>query len=85
MTEHELVKFSNFTIQANKEVTFRANKCIFAKIHDSEAYALSKVRFCPWGMIGSSIVTNHVGKDTTIKQCQFVTRGTITKIENLKE
>ena len=62
-------------------MTFRANKCIFAKIHDSEAYEQSKVRFCPWGMIGSSIVTNHVGKDATIKQCQFVTRGTITTIE----
>ena len=83
LTDHKLVKFSNFTIEIRDEkrsVNFKANKCIFAKIHDSEAYIQAKVRFCPWGMIGSSIVSNHTGKNTTIYDCQFVTRGTITKI-----
>ena len=84
LTSRELVKFSNFTLEEeanrNKTVKISANKCIFAQIHDSEAYSNSKVRFCPWGMIGSSIVTQHEGKSSTIKSCQFVTRGTISKV-----
>ena len=83
LTSNELVKFSNFSIEHEEKgskVKFRANKCIFAKIHDSEAYSNSEVRFCPWGMIGSAITTQHFGKNSQIKNCQFVTRGTISTI-----
>ncbi len=87
LTTNELVKFSDYSIEEikGKLITkFSANKCIFARIHDSEAYMQAKVRFCPWGMIASSIVTSHLGKNTTIKECQFVTRGTITTINELE-
>ncbi|MHA2104939.1 MAG: hypothetical protein ACW981_16040 [Candidatus Hodarchaeales archaeon] len=83
ISQHELVKFSNFSItdkKGTKQVKVRANKCIFAKIHDSDAYLDAKVRFCPWGMIGSAILANHEGKETTIRSCQFTTRGTISDI-----
>jgi hypothetical protein len=83
ISEHKLVKFSNFSLIDNKgtkEVKIRANKCIFAQIHDSEAYLDAKVRFCPWGMIGSAILSKHEGKETTIRSCQFTTRGTISDI-----
>jgi hypothetical protein len=83
LTDHKLVKYSNFSIKelnGKKLVKVRANKCIFAQIHDSEAYMQAKVRFCPWGMIGSSIVTSHEGTNASIESCQFVTRGTITTI-----
>ena len=83
LSAHRLVKFSNYAIKSENGrilVKFRANKCIFAQIHDSEAYSNAKVRFCPWGMIGSAIVTNHEGKNATIQSCQFVTRGTLSTI-----
>ena len=89
LTEHKLVKHAGTDIKFvnNKpDVQVRANKCIFSAIHDSEAYQNAEVRFCPWGMIGSAIVNMDQKKNTNIKSCQFVTRGTISRIviqENL--
>lgn len=80
---HGLVKYAGYDVVSKgnkKSIVIRANKCIFAGIHDSDAYKGAMVRFCPWGMIGSAIFTSHHQKKTGIKSCQFVTRGTISYI-----
>jgi hypothetical protein len=62
------------------EITVAANKCAFAKIHDSEAYNNLNVRFCPWGMIASAIIAGHEGKETMLKSSTFTTRGSVSEI-----
>ena len=75
-------KFVDFAKYSMKEDTVQitANRCAFSKIHDSEAYRKSNVRFCPWGMIGSAILASHKGKETTIESCLFTTKGSVSKI-----
>lgn len=79
--ENEFVGTASYKIKDNK-VQISANRCAFAEIHDSEAYRKANVRFCPWGMIGSAIMTTHLGKETTINSCIFTTKGSVTKIES---
>lgn len=84
LKDSELVQFAEYSLSKVEEsfqVQVRTNKCIFARIHDSEAYNDSKVRFCPWGMIGASIIARHEGLETNITKCQFATRGTISDIK----
>jgi hypothetical protein len=89
LKDHKLVKYAGYEVTGSgrsKSFKIKANKCIFAQIHDSEAYQKSEIRFCPWGMIGSAIVNMDQKIPTNIKSCQFVTRGTISTIilqENL--
>lgn len=89
LEQHKLVKHAGFELTGKdklQSVKIKVNKCIFAQIHDSEAYQNAEIRFCPWGMIGSAIVNMDQKKGTNIKTCQFVTRGTISTIiitENL--
>jgi hypothetical protein len=66
---------------SRKEITVAANKCAFARIHDSKAYTNLNVRFCPWGMIASAIVSGHRASETALKSCTFTTRGSVSKIQ----
>jgi hypothetical protein len=75
----KFVEFAKYQIK-DDSVVITANRCAFSKIHDSEAYRKSNVRFCPWGMIGSAIMASHRGKETNIKSCLFTTRGSVSKI-----
>ncbi|MFW9854328.1 MAG: hypothetical protein ACFFFG_04680 [Candidatus Thorarchaeota archaeon] len=77
--EKRFVQYTSVRIKGTS-VRIAANKCYFANIHKSEAYQKSNVRFCPWGMIGSAIITSHKGDRATIESCQFTTRGSISKI-----
>lgn len=80
ISEHGFVKYARVTT-SNDRVTVAANYCAFARIHDSDAYQNLNVRFCPWGMIGSAIVTAHEGKGTLLKSSIFTTRGSVSEIE----
>ncbi len=75
----KFVEYANYKIK-DEQVIITANRCEFSKIHDSEAYRNANVRFCPWGMIGSAILTSHRGKETTIDSCLFTTKGSKTTI-----
>jgi len=79
--EKKFVQYANYKI-VGESVSITANRCAFSKIHDSEAYRNSNVRFCPWGMIGSAIVASHKGKETNIDSCLFTTRGSVSKIQS---
>ncbi|MHA2233555.1 MAG: hypothetical protein ACXAB4_13820, partial [Candidatus Hodarchaeales archaeon] len=75
----EFVSYANFKISKGL-VTITANRCAFSKIHNSDAYRNANVRFCPWGMVGSAILTSHFGTETTIDSCLFTTKGSVNKI-----
>ena len=75
----KFVDYANFKIKG-EQVIITANRCEFSKIHDSEAYRNANVRFCPWGMIGSAILTSHKGTETTIDSCLFTTKGSKSTI-----
>ncbi|MHA1947155.1 MAG: hypothetical protein ACXAC6_03805 [Candidatus Hodarchaeales archaeon] len=75
----KFVEYANYRIK-DDQVIITANRCEFSKIHDSEAYRNANVRFCPWGMIGSAILTSHQGKETTIDSCLFTTKGSKSTI-----
>jgi hypothetical protein len=77
--EKRFVGYANYKIQGN-QVIVTANRCAFSKIHNSNAYRNANVRFCPWGMIGSAILTGHEGKETTIDSCRFTTKGSISTL-----
>lgn len=79
--EHGFVKFASANV-ANDQITVATNGCAFSRIHDSDAYQNLHVRFCPWGMIGSAIVSAHEGKGTTLKSSLFTTRGSVSEIES---
>ncbi|MFW9975190.1 MAG: hypothetical protein ACFFDQ_08000 [Candidatus Thorarchaeota archaeon] len=78
--EHGFVKFARTNVDSEK-ITVATNGCAFSRIHDSEAYQNLHVRFCPWGMIGSAIVSAHEGKGTTLRSSLFTTRGSVSEIE----
>ncbi len=78
--EHKFVKFARTKVDGGK-ITVATNGCAFSRIHDSEAYQDLNVRFCPWGMIGSAIVSAHEGKGTTLDSSLFTTRGSVSEIE----
>jgi len=80
ITEHGFVKYARTSADESK-ITVAANGCAFARIHDSDAYQNLNVRFCPWGMIGSSIVAAHEGKGSVLKSSVFTTRGSVSEIE----
>ncbi|MFW9770366.1 MAG: hypothetical protein ACFFF9_14875 [Candidatus Thorarchaeota archaeon] len=80
ISDHKFVKYARVTTDGNK-VTVAANYCAFSRIHDSEAYQNLNVRFCPWGMIGSSIVAAHEGKGALLKSSLFTTSGSVSEIE----
>jgi hypothetical protein len=77
--EKRFVSYANYKIQDN-QVIVTANRCAFSKIHNSSAYRNANVRFCPWGMIGSAILTSHEGKETTISSCRFTTKGSVSTL-----
>lgn len=79
--EHGFVKYSRVTTDSAGNVMVAANGCAFARIHDSEAYQNLNVRFCPWGMIGSAIVSAHEGRGAILKSSVFTTRGSVSEIE----
>ncbi len=64
------------------QVQMAVNKCEFARIHDSEAYRNAYVRFCPWGMIASAIVSSHFGEETSIDDCLFTVKGSVSKVSS---
>ncbi|MFX1607111.1 MAG: hypothetical protein ACFFDD_14550 [Promethearchaeota archaeon] len=78
--EHGFVKFARAKVDSGK-ITVATNGCAFSRIHDSEAYQNLNVRFCPWGMIGSAIVSAHEGRGTSLKSSLFTTRGSVSEIE----
>jgi hypothetical protein len=73
------VKYARVSFQQGV-ISVAANKCAFARIHDSEAYRSLHVRFCPWGMIASAIVTAHENRETNLESSLFTTRGSISRI-----
>ncbi|MHA1976630.1 MAG: hypothetical protein ACW98F_09735 [Candidatus Hodarchaeales archaeon] len=75
----KFVEFAKYRIK-DDSVVITANRCAFSKIHDSEAYRKSNVRFCPWGMIGSAIMASHKGRETNIRSCLFTTKGSVSTI-----
>jgi hypothetical protein len=78
--DKKFVRYARAIVGEDNNVTVIANRCAFAKIHDSDAYLSANTRFCPWGMIGSAILTSHENKETSIDSCQFTTRGSISDI-----
>ncbi len=78
--DHRFVKFASTKVEGAK-ITVATNGCAFSRIHDSEAYQDLNVRFCPWAMIGSAIVSAHEGKGTTLDSSLFTTRGSVSEIE----
>ncbi|WXG41721.1 MAG: hypothetical protein WED07_13320 [Candidatus Freyarchaeum deiterrae] len=78
--EKKFVKYARATVTEDNKVKVVANGCAFAKIHDSDAYLKANTRFCPWGMIGSAILTSHENRETSIDSCMFTTRGSISDI-----
>ena len=77
---HGFVKFADAKIGGDK-ITVATNGCAFSRIHDSETYQDLTVRFCPWGMIGSAIVSAHEGKGASLQSSLFTTRGSVSEIE----
>ncbi|MBD3406081.1 MAG: hypothetical protein GF411_08155 [Candidatus Lokiarchaeota archaeon] len=77
--EHDFVGYARVKYDKNK-VTIAANRCAFARIHDSEAYRNLDVRFCPWGMIASAIVTAHQGREALLSSSLFTTTGSVSDI-----
>ncbi|MFX0085141.1 MAG: hypothetical protein ACFFAU_05675 [Candidatus Hodarchaeota archaeon] len=77
--EKKFVEYANYKIKGD-QIIITANRCAFSKIHNSDAYRNANVRFCPWGMISSAILTSHEGKETTIDSCLFTTKGSVSKI-----
>ncbi len=78
--QHEFVEYARVKVDDGL-ITVATNKCAFSRIHDSEAYTNLKVRFCPWGMIASAIVAGHEGREATLKDSVFTTRGSVSEIE----
>lgn len=78
--DHGFVRFASAKAK-DGQITVAANGCAFSRIHDSDAYQNLNVRFCPWGMIGSAIVSAHEGRGTTLKSSLFTTRGSVSEIE----
>jgi hypothetical protein len=81
LVENKFVGFARVNSGAGT-YTVAANRCQFSRIHDSEAYRNLNVRFCPWGMIASAIVSSHEGRGTNLESSQFTTRGSISKIKS---
>ncbi|MFX1252763.1 MAG: hypothetical protein ACFFCZ_14245 [Promethearchaeota archaeon] len=79
----KFVGYAQYRLLEDNRVEITANRCAFAKIHDSDAYRNQNTRFCPWGMIGSAIVTSHEGKETSIDSCLFTTKGSISKLSTI--
>jgi hypothetical protein len=80
LQDHGFVKFARAKV-GGKTITVATNGCAFSRIHDSEAYQDLNVRFCPWGMIGSAIISAHEGKETSLQSSLFTTRGSVSEIE----
>jgi len=78
---NKFVKYARVTV-GEDAITVVANKCAFAKIHDSDAYRSLHVRFCPWGMIASAIVAAHEGKETNLQSSTFTTRGSVSRLKS---
>jgi len=78
--DHGFVKFARAKAEGG-QITVATNGCAFSRIHDSEAYQDLNVRFCPWGMIGSAIVSAHEGKGTSLRSSLFTTKGSVSEIE----
>jgi len=78
---NKFVKYARVTV-GEDAITVVANKCAFAKIHDSDAYRSLHVRFCPWGMIASAIVAAHEGKETDLQSSTFTTRGSVSRLKS---
>jgi hypothetical protein len=76
---HGFVKFANAKVGGGI-VTVATNGCAFSRIHDSEAYQDLNVRFCPWGMIGSAIISAHEGRGASLQSSFFTTRGSVSEI-----
>ncbi|NWF95006.1 MAG: hypothetical protein HXY34_02590 [Candidatus Thorarchaeota archaeon] len=77
--EQGFVKFARVSLE-DGAIAVAANKCAFARIHDSEAYRNLDVRFCPWAMIASAIVAAHEGKEAVLESSLFTTSGSVSKI-----
>jgi len=80
LKDHGFVKFVSAKA-AGDRITVATNGCAFSRIHDSEAYQDLNVRFCPWGMIGSAIVSAHEGRGTSLESSLFTTRGSVSEIQ----
>ncbi len=78
------VKYARVTFDDDR-ISVAANKCAFARIHDSSAYRDLHVRFCPWGMIASAIVAAHERRETVLESSMFTTSGSISKIRSKEE
>ncbi|MHA1934268.1 MAG: hypothetical protein ACW97A_03210 [Candidatus Thorarchaeota archaeon] len=79
LKDRKFVRYAHVRFDKNG-IRIATNWCAFSRIHDSEAYRNLDVRFCPWGMIGSSIVAAHESREALLDSSQFTTRGTISKI-----
>jgi hypothetical protein len=77
--DRNFVGYAQATVRGDR-IEVIANRCAFSRIHDSNAYRNAYTRFCPWGMIGSAILTSHEGKETSIDSCVFTTSGSISRI-----
>lgn len=77
--DRSFVGYAQATVRGNR-IEVIANRCAFSRIHNSNAYRNAYTRFCPWGMIGSAILTSHEGKETSIDSCVFTTSGSISQI-----
>ncbi|MHA2065003.1 MAG: hypothetical protein ACXABY_11570 [Candidatus Thorarchaeota archaeon] len=80
LKEHGFVGYARAVVTKDG-IKIAANKCEYAKIHDSEAYKNLNVRFCPWGMIASAIVAAHEGKEANLESSIFTTRGSVSEIK----
>ncbi|MFX0107651.1 MAG: hypothetical protein ACFE7R_05170 [Candidatus Hodarchaeota archaeon] len=80
LSSHGFVKYARAVVDDEK-ITVATNGCAFSRIHDSEAYQNLNVRFCPWGMIGSAIVSAHEGRGTVLRSSLFTTQGSVSEIE----
>ncbi|MFW9887657.1 MAG: hypothetical protein ACFFER_05705 [Candidatus Thorarchaeota archaeon] len=80
LKEHGFVGYARAVVTKNG-IKMSANKCEYARIHDSEAYRDLNVRFCPWGMITSAIVAAHEGKEANLESSIFTTRGSVSEVK----
>ncbi len=80
LKSHNFVRNANYSMKGTG-VEFRANYCQFSAIHGSKAYLDGKTRFCPWGMIANSIAAAHFKQTSQIVNCDFTSKGSITKLE----
>ncbi len=80
LKEHGFVGYARAVVTKDG-IKMAANKCEYARIHDSEAYRDLNVRFCPWGMIASAIVAAHEGKEANLESSVFTTKGSVSEVK----